>query len=428
MFIDSAQVTVKAGDGGPGVVSFRHEKYVDKGGPDGGDGGDGGNVVFQATNNQHTLAQFRFQKLLKAKDGSSGGKRKKRGKGGEDLVVSVPVGTSIIAQAGQSLIADMTQDGQIVIIAEGGKGGFGNAHFTTSTRQAPRIAEKGEPGDEVTATLELKMIADVGLIGLPNAGKSTLLATISNAKPEVADYPFTTIQPYLGVVDVAGSSSLLFADIPGLIAGASEGKGLGDDFLRHVERTSVLLHLIDAYQDDVVSAYQTIMQELRSYRVDLTQKPQIIALTKVENLDDEMLQDTIKQLKKVAGKSVDICAISAHSKQGITALLHDISQHVRQHKEQLAQEVSEDIDEKKPLITLPVQDSDWHIEKTKKAYIVHGKKLTRFAHRTDFDSDQAVARYRDILRKTGVMHELVRQGIEPGDTIKIAGTEAMLEY
>jgi GTP-binding protein len=170
MFIDSAQVTVKAGDGGPGVVSFRHEKYVDKGGPDGGDGGDGGNVVFQATNNQHTLAQFRFQKLLKAKDGSSGGKRKKRGKGGEDLVVSVPVGTSIIAQAGQSLIADMTQDGQIVIIAEGGKGGFGNAHFTTSTRQAPRIAEKGEPGDEVTATLELKMIADVGLIGLPNAG------------------------------------------------------------------------------------------------------------------------------------------------------------------------------------------------------------------------------------------------------------------
>ncbi len=428
MFIDSAQVTVKAGDGGPGVVSFRHEKYVDRGGPDGGDGGDGGDVLFQATNNQHTLAQFRFQKLLKAKDGSSGGKRKKRGKGGEDLIVPVPVGTSIIAQADQSLIADMTEDGQKVIIAQGGKGGFGNAHFTTSTRQAPRIAEKGEPGDEVTATLELKMIADVGLIGLPNAGKSTLLATISNAKPEVADYPFTTIQPYLGVVDVAGSSSLLFADIPGLIAGASEGKGLGDDFLRHVERTSVLLHLIDAYQDDVTTAYQTIVQELRSYRVDLTQKPQVVALTKVENLDDDMLDDTIKQLKKVAGKGVDIYAISAHSKQGVPKLLHDISQRVQQHKAKDAEEASESIDEAKPIITLPVEDSDWHIEKSDKAYIVHGKKLVRFAHRTDFESDQAVARFRDILRKNGVMHELVRQGIEPGDIIKIADTDSKLEY
>lgn len=429
MFVDRAQVNVKAGNGGPGIVSFRHEKYVDRGGPDGGDGGDGGDVVLEASDNQHTLAQFRYQKLLKAPDGKSGGKRKRRGKSADSLTVAIPVGTSIINQTTGDLIADMTQAGQTAVIARGGKGGFGNAHFTSSTRQAPRIAEKGDPGDELIATLELKMIADVGLVGLPNAGKSTLLATISNAKPEIADYPFTTIQPNLGVVDVEGSASLLFADIPGLIDGASEGKGLGDDFLRHVERTSVLLHLVDAYQENIPEAYNTIMQELRSYRVDLTHKPHIIALTKTENLDEEMSADAERQLRQSAGQDVPIYRISAHSKQGIAPLLQALVAVVTEERERRQEaEQEEETEAEIPRITLGAQDDDWHIEKQQGVFVVHGKKLARFAHRTDFDSEQAVGRLRDILRKNGVMHELVRQGIETGDTIRIADTPAKIEY
>ena len=250
MFIDKATVSIKAGDGGNGKLSFRHEKFIDRGGPDGGDGGDGGDVVFVASRNENTLADFRYQKELAADAGQPGGPTRKHGRSAKDLLVPVPVGTVVTDSEG-NILADLAEDEQRAVIARGGKGGFGNAHFVSSRRQAPRIAEKGEAGEELQAYLELKMIADVGLIGLPNAGKSTLLSVISNARPEIANYPFTTITPNLGVVDVDGKDSLLFADIPGLIEGAAEGKGLGDEFLRHVERTAVLLHLIDAYQEDV---------------------------------------------------------------------------------------------------------------------------------------------------------------------------------
>ncbi|HET7630365.1 MAG TPA: GTPase ObgE, partial [Candidatus Saccharimonadales bacterium] len=295
MFVDKVQVIIKAGDGGNGIVSFRHEKFIDKGGPDGGDGGSGGDVIFVASRNQNTLAAFRYQKLIKAEPGQTGGKRRKRGKSGKDLEVKVPVGTVVTDARGETL-ADLTADGQQAVVAIGGKGGFGNAHFVSSTRQAPRVAEKGEKGEEINAVLELKMIADVGLVGLPNAGKSTLLATISNARPEIANYPFTTLIPNLGVVDIDKQTSVLFADIPGLIEGASQGKGLGDEFLRHVERTAVLVHLIDAYQEDIVKAYKTIQAELKAYKVDLSKRPQIVVLTKVEGLDDADLKAKLQQL------------------------------------------------------------------------------------------------------------------------------------
>ncbi|HSH31590.1 MAG TPA: GTPase ObgE, partial [Candidatus Saccharimonadales bacterium] len=325
MFVDKVKVLVKAGDGGDGAVSFRHEKFIDRGGPDGGDGGDGGDVVLIASRNQNTLATFRYQQELKAEAGKPGFKRRKHVKSGQDLEVAVPLGTQVIDGEG-NLLADLADDGQRAVIASGGKGGFGNAHFVSSTRQAPRVAEKGEKGQELEVTLELKTIADVGLVGLPNAGKSTLLARLSNAHPEIADYPFTTIRPNLGVVEIDKETSLLFADIPGLIEGAAEGKGLGDDFLRHVERTAVLVHLIDVYQDDIAAAYQTIQNELQAYSVDLTARPQIVALNKVDGLDEEIVADRLAELRKVLPDSTPLYAISAQSNLGVQPLLYSIKE------------------------------------------------------------------------------------------------------
>lgn len=420
MFVDNALVRVKAGNGGSGVVSFRHEKYVDRGGPDGGDGGRGGDVVFVGRENQHTLAQFRHQKELRAKDGLSGGERKKRGKSASELVVPVPVGTAITDSETNQQIADITEANQRVTIVTGGSGGFGNAHFTTSTRQAPRIAEKGEPGEEKVLQLELKMIADVGLVGLPNAGKSTFLSVVSNARPEIADYPFTTLRPNLGVVDLDDEQGLLIADIPGLIEGASRGKGLGDEFLRHVERTAVLLHLIDVFSDDVVGDYQTIQAELASYRLDLSQKPQVVALSKVDGVDDELLSAQIAKLSEVANGQ-HIFAISSQAKQGIRPLLRQLQSHVDVYHQQLLEEESAITAEApEAVITLPDSEDDWSVRQRKKHFIVTGKKIERFAHKTDSDSDPARQRLRDIMRKMGILHELERLGVQPGDRIKIA--------
>lgn len=424
MFVDKAAVLIKAGNGGDGIISFRHEKYIDKGGPDGGDGGKGGDVIFVASRNENTLANFRFQKELKAEAGNPGGKRHKRGKGGSDLLVKVPVGTTIIGAQGEAL-ADLTQDGQQVIIAKGGQGGFGNAHFVSSRRQAPRIAEKGEKGQEFEGQLELKMIADVGLVGLPNAGKSTLLSVISNARPEIANYPFTTLIPNLGVVDIDGEVSVLFADIPGLIEGAAEGKGLGGEFLRHVERTAVLVHLIDAYQDDVAEAYRTIIGELAAYKSNLAEKPQIVVLTKVEGLDEDIVRDQIAMLKKVIPKDTLIMAISAQSKQGIPELLRKVRAVVETER---AKHIEEEPEEAGiPVLTLDTDDDAWTVTEEAGMYVVRGRKIERFAERTHFNSEEGVQRLRDIMRKIGIMHELVRKGIAPGDIIRI-GENHRLTY
>lgn len=416
MFVDKVDVTIKAGKGGDGKLSFRHEKYVDRGGPDGGDGGDGGDVVAQASNNQNTLASFRYKKLVAGADGDGGEKRKMHGKRGLDLIVKLPVGTVITGSDGK-VIADLIKDGQRELIAKGGKGGFGNAHFTSSTRQAPRIAELGEAGEEFGATFELKMIADVGLIGLPNAGKSTLLSKISNAHPEIANYPFTTLKPNLGVVDIDKDSTLLFADIPGLIEGASEGKGLGDEFLRHVERTKLLVHLIDSYQDDIAGAYQTIVDELVAYSKKLAKKPQIAVINKTEGLDDEIINDHIRSIKSIATKNTKILAISAHSGQGLKDLLFEIKAQITKIAQ--SQSKAKKPEDSLPVIKLTESEDDWKIVKRGATFVITSKKIERFASRTDFSSEPAVQRLRDIMRKMGITRELERRQIKPGQTIKI---------
>jgi GTP-binding protein len=425
MFVDKVQVTIEAGNGGDGIVSWRHEKFVDRGGPDGGDGGHGGDVIVQASRNQNTLAAFRYKKLLKAEPGKPGGKSRKHGRSGEDLVVPVPVGT-VVMDAKENVIADLAHDGDEAVIATGGNGGFGNAHFTSSTRRSPKVAEKGERGEHVNATFELKMIADVGLVGLPNAGKSTLLSVISNAKPEIANYPFTTLVPNLGVVDIDGRSSLLVADIPGLIEGASEGKGLGDEFLRHVERTAVLIHLIDVFSEDIATDYKTIQQELKQYQVDLSVKPQIVALTKTEGLDAKVVAKTLMALKKVVPKGTPLLTISSQSGEGVKELLYEAGRQVDAARR--VKQETEDADAL-PVFRLPEDDSSWKVEKTDDGYTVTGRKIERFAGRTNADNEDGVKRLRDIMTKMGIMRELTRKGIEPGQKIRL-GEPAIftLEY
>lgn len=413
MFIDTATVLVKAGDGGNGVVSFHHARGLPMGGPDGGDGGHGGSVVFIASNNENTLANFRFQKELKAEDGISGRAAKMHGRNGKDLEVNVPVGTQITKDG--AIIADLTQSGQRYTAAAGGRGGFGNAHFTSSTRQAPRVAEKGEEGESHELALELKMIADVGLIGLPNAGKSTLLARISNARPEIANYAFTTLRPNLGVVKIEKGKELLFADIPGLIEGASEGKGLGDDFLRHVERTKVLIHLIDAYNDDIVVAYKTILEELRAYKIDMSSKPQLIAINKIDGLDEDIVADLKEQLKKVSGTS-EIFTISANSGAGVQPLLYAVSAVVEQYRFQQSAEA--ELEDNKPIVITPTKtEAPWKLELGEDFVVIHGEKIERFAKRTDFESEDACRRLRDIMRKMGIMREIERKNVLGGSKI-----------
>ncbi len=417
MFVDIAQVTFRAGDGGNGVVSFRHEIYVDKGGPDGGDGGKGGDVVLVASRNQNTLANFRFVRELVADPGKAGDKRRQHGRSGKDLLVAVPVGTSVVSEDGEVLV-DLVIDGQKAIVAKGGNGGFGNAHFTSSVRQTPRIAERGEPGEERSAVLELKMIADVGLVGLPNAGKSTLLSIVSNARPEIANYAFTTLTPNLGVVDIDKEASLLLADIPGLIEGAAEGKGLGDEFLRHVERTAVLVHMIDAYQDDIVGAYTTIQGELAAYKTDLSNRPQIVVINKIDGLDDEMIAGMTAELKEVVPKGTKIMAISAVSKKGVKELLYVVRDMVQAAK--TAKDAEEEIIEETTMPVLTISDDKaWTVEKTDNGWEVSGRKIDKFSARTDFENYHGTQRLRDIMRKMGIMHELERRGINPGDTIHL---------
>ncbi len=420
MFVDKVQVTVKAGDGGDGAVSFRRDKFISRGGPDGGDGGHGGDIIFVASRNQNTLAAFRYKKELKADNGKSGSKRRKHGRSGRDLEVQVPVGTVVINENREAL-ADLTHDEQKATVAIGGRGGYGNAHFVSSTRQAPRVAEKGENGEEASLILELKMIADVGLVGLPNAGKSTLLSVVSNARPEIADYPFTTLTPNLGVVDIDKKDSLLFADIPGLIEGASQGKGLGDEFLRHIERTEILVHLIDIYQNDIVEAYKTIQHELKAYEVDLSVKPQIIVLTKIDGLDDDIVKEKQLELAQHLPKHTPIFAVSSKSGKGIKELLFSVLKKITTARDKRSK-LKGKVDGELPVLTLP-DEYGWHVVKTENGFRVSGKKIEQFAKRTDFKNYHGVNRLRDIMRKTGIIRELKRQGIEPDQTIQIGNDE-----
>ncbi len=427
MFVDTAKVFVSAGKGGDGAVSFRHEKYVDRGGPDGGDGGKGGDVIFVATENLNTLVDFRYKPELKAEPGQSGSKRDRHGRSGNELRVKVPVGTLIMRDG--EIIADLVESSQEVVIAKGGDGGFGNAHFKSSVRQAPKMAEKGEPGESFEAELELKLLADVGLIGFPNAGKSTFLSVVSSARPKIADYEFTTLSPNLGVADI-DSDSLLIADIPGLIEGASEGRGLGDEFLRHVERTAVLLHLIDIYRDDVVDSYKVIRNELKKYSDDLYKRPEIIAFTKAEGMDKEIIDMQLADLKKAAPKS-EIFVISSRAHQGLEEVLRALYRKVAIARKRAAKKIEESKEESEVIKLNDKQMADaWTVEKVtegdKEIFVVKGAKIEKFALRTNFDNYEGANRLRDIMNKMGITHELIRKGAEGPSVIRIGKNELTL--
>jgi GTP-binding protein len=346
-----------------------------------------------------------------------------RGRSGEELVVKVPMGT-LVRRKGE-IIADLTENGQRVVIAKGGPGGFGNAHFKSSVRQTPRMAELGESGDTFEAELELKLLADVGLVGFPNAGKSTFLSVVSNARPEIADYAFTTLTPNLGVADI-DDGSLLIADIPGLIEGASEGKGLGDAFLRHVERTAVLLHLIDAYSNDITGAYRTIRAELANYSSELIDRPEVIALTKSEGLDDDIIAMQMDELQKAAGKDAEVYAISSSAHKGLTEVLRALKAKVYAVR---ALEAEYEMEDDSDLPTIRLTDNQiaesWTVEKNTETehFVVTGDKIEKFARRTNFDNFEGVNRLRDIMKKLGITHELSRAGATGESVIEIAGKE-----
>ena len=324
-FLDQAKIFVKSGDGGAGCVSFRREKYIEFGGPNGGDGAKGGDVIFEAVDNLNTLIDFRYHQHFKAKRGGNGMGSDKSGAKGETVVIKVPVGTEILDEDGETLIVDMVTPGQTYLIAKGGDGGRGNAKFKTSTNQAPRYAEPGWPGEERWVWLRLKLIADIGLIGLPNAGKSTFLSSVTQARPKIADYPFTTLHPHLGVAWV-DNYEVVIADIPGLIEGAHEGVGLGDRFLKHVERCAAFLHLIDATQEDVIAAYKSIRNELELYNEKLMIKPEVVALNKCDALTEKEIKEKTQALEDAIGKKV--FAISAVAKQGVYDCLRDLSKFI----------------------------------------------------------------------------------------------------
>lgn len=467
MFVDTAKVKLQAGKGGDGAVSFRHEIYIPKGGPDGGDGGKGGSIIFRADKDTNTLLDFRYNPELKAEDGRNGSGQRSAGRSGKDLIVEVPIGT-VVRRDGE-ILADLAEDTQEAVIAKGGDGGFGNAHFKSSTRQTPLIAEVGEPGEAFEASLELKLIADVGLVGLPNAGKSTFLSVVSNARPEIADYPFTTLTPQLGVATIDGQD-ILIADIPGLIEGAADGKGLGHDFLRHVDRTAVLLHLVDVYSDDAGEAYRVIRHELERY-ADLASRPEIVALTKCEGVDEE-----ITEMQKAAILAVNpdarVFAISSAAKQGITELLRALVREKNvaaeagsglcsrselsatngerskrgvtvttgdneQGEGALATEVGSDENKTRspasaadnlPVITLGAEQLSkaWKAEKIDDKFVVTGPKIEKFARRTDLNNYASVNRLRDIMKKLGIRAELTSLGAQQDSVISIAGKEFTL--
>lgn len=435
MFVDTAKVSLKAGKGGDGAVSFRHEIYIPKGGPDGGDGGKGGSIIFRADKDTNTLLAFRFTPILTAEDGKNGSGTRSAGRSGKDLIVEVPIGTCVYRNIdGERVqLADLVRDKQEAVIAKGGDGGFGNAHFKSSTRQAPIIAEVGEPGDEFEAELELKLLADVGLVGLPNAGKSTFLSVVSNAKPEIADYPFTTITPNLGVATV-DNTDILIADIPGLIEGAAEGKGLGHAFLRHVERTPVILHLIDIYNDDAGEAYNTIRKELEKYS-DLKDRAEVIALTKCEGVDEDIIEMQKESIKKY-NKDANIFAISSAAHQGTTELLRELKKAVEKHQSTFEQtEAEEDssayASSEKEIPTIALSQAEyadtWEVERTEDGkFIVTGAKIEKFARRTDLNNYASLNRLRDIMKKMGIKAELTSLGAEPESIISIAGKEFTL--
>ncbi len=440
MFLDEAVIAVQGGVGGRGCIGWRREKYVPKGGPDGGDGGNGGSIFFKANRNADTLSEYASKKRFKAEQGGFGSGNDRHGRNGEDMVLIVPPGTLIydVTNGEKVLVADLSMDGDEVLIARGGRGGYGNAHFVSSIRQKPDFAELGEPGEEKQLLLELKLVADVGIIGFPNAGKSTLISVISAARPKIANYAFTTIVPNLGVVQIY-DRAFVVCDIPGLIEGASEGKGLGHQFLKHIERCGVLLHVLDlsrAMVDGVVDPalliedYQTIRKELKAYSPTLEKKRELVVLNKIDLIPNEELAPVIKALEK---KKIPLFAsISAATVQGTADLVSSLLPIVLEERTKRMQEVEEEQTSTELPVLKPQETSDkmgsYRIERREDgAVVIRGKRIEQMAIMTNFDSDGAIRRFQDIIERIGLLAALKRMKLPP-DTQIIIGEANVGSY
>lgn len=420
--IDQAHIEIKAGDGGDGLATFRREKYVPRGGPDGGDGGRGGNVYLEVNPQLNTLLRFRYEQKFAAERGANGGSARKHGRDGKDLVIHVPPGTIVRTEIdGEPYEVDLVAPGQRLLAARGGKGGLGNVHFATSTHQAPRIAELGQPGEELELDLELKLIADVGLIGFPNAGKSTLLATISAARPKIANYPFTTLSPNLGVVEV-GDQTFVVADIPGLIEGAHAGVGLGHDFLRHVERTRVLVHVVDAAGTDArdpLDDYHKINEELRLYQPELAERPQIVALNKQDV--PEARAQVARFRRKLGLDKESLFPISAATGEGVQPLIQRVAALLREYPSPLEDRPRSSEELRWPV---PARDPNaFAITREGEAYRVRGPKIEQLVSMLNFAQQESLDRLQRVLERSGISQALRDAGVQEGDPVRIEKAE-----
>ena len=423
MFADKAKIFIKSGKGGDGHVSFRRELFVPDGGPDGGDGGKGGDIIFEVDKGLNTLVDFRHVRNYKAGAGEEGGKKNKHGKNGEDLVIKVPEGTVIKEFESGKVIADMSGDNLRQVVLKGGRGGKGNQHYATATMQAPKYAQPGKEAKELYVTLELKVIADVGLVGFPNVGKSTFLSRVTNARPKIANYHFTTLNPNLGVVDLDGSNGFVIADIPGLIEGAADGVGLGHDFLRHIERTKVIIHMVDAASTegrDPIEDIKAINKELEKYNSDLLHKPQIIAANKIDVIYGETNEIIEKIKKEFEPEGIEVMPISAVSGKGLKELLYKVSDMLKNiddepivfEQEYFIEDVNQTMDE------------PYSVEKVKEGlFSIEGPRIERMLGYTNLESEKGFLFFQNFMKKNGILDELEALGIKDGDTVKIYGHE-----
>ena len=423
MFADRATIIIKSGKGGNGHVSFRREKYVPNGGPDGGDGGRGGDVIFVVDEGLNTLTDFRHRRKFAAENGEEGGKKKCHGKDGADLILKVPAGTVIKDAESDKVIADMSGDNKRQVILKGGRGGQGNSHYATATMQAPKYAQPGGEGIEIEVKLELKVIADVGLVGFPNVGKSTLLSRVTNAQPKIANYHFTTLQPNLGVVDLDGAKGFVIADIPGLIEGASEGIGLGHQFLKHIERTRVMIHMVDAASTegrDPIQDINVINQEIRAYSEEIAARPQVIAANKIDCFYGDEEETVLTLLKEeFEPKGIKVFPISAVTGKGVKELLYYVKGMLDEIKEEKV------VFEKEYMIEEPdFQNEPYNVyadEKEEGVYHIDGPRVERMLGYTNLDSEKGFEFFQKFLKNNGMLEELEALGIEDGDTVEIYG-------
>ena len=420
-FVDYVKIYCRSGKGGRGSTHMRREKYCPNGGPDGGDGGRGGHIILRGNRNYWTLLHLKFDRHAMAGHGESGSKGRSFGKDGEDKVIEVPCGTVVYNAETGEYICDVTEDGQEVILLKGGRGGQGNWHFKTATRQAPRFAQPGEPMQEMTVIMELKLLADVGLVGFPNVGKSTFLSRVTNAQPKIANYHFTTLNPNLGVVDLPDANGFVIADIPGLIEGASEGVGLGHQFLRHIERTKLMIHVVDAAgtegRDPVDDIYK-INNELKAYNADIANRPQVIAANKIDAIFTD--DDPVQRLKdEFEPQGVKVFPISGVTGQGIKELLYYVSnelQHLEQDTIVFEQEYF-------PEEEIPMNDLPYTVEKEDDMYVVEGPKIEKMLGYTNLDSERGFAFFQKFLKDSGILEQLEEAGIQEGDTVRMYGLQ-----